>query len=216
MMLFRLLWFSAVLFLSLPATAQFRLSEVTPGKSWEISVDKIPASLGEFQALRDSMAVTPQGGIVTYLLAQLILISDPVLGEQCLILSLDSSRLYKPGQPSRPQVEGWGLGSSELQMMSSSGYIRDKGYAAWSYVQGTSPEKGYVLPPLPYHYFIQLHSFPDPDPLVWKGMVRTSCQTSGSVPLHVKKNSKGIWKVINSSSYYSGCIDPPVIQEDEL
>jgi hypothetical protein len=195
-----------------------RLVEKENGKTWHVIVDKIPGSLDEFKNFRDRLAVTPQGGIAVYLTAQIIMIDRPELGEQCLILCLDQSRLNKSGSSSkRPAVEGWTLGGSEIFMLNSSGFVNDKKYAAKSFVSGTKTADAYSLPVLPWTFIIRVHSFQDRDPLIWKGHASTSCHDLGYVPLHVKKNNRGIWKMFNSSSFYSGCIDPPAKQaEDDL
>lgn len=208
--------FAAVLAGSL--YAEPRVEEKEKNKTWHVIVDRVPASVEEFRKFRDGIAVTPQGGIVAYLVAHLIMIGDYTLGMQCLILSLDKSLLVDSKMTARRwiSIEGWQLGSSETMKLGSSGFTKDKGYAAWSFVEGTNTATGYRLPQLPYRYVIRAHNYQDADPSVWKGHASTSCHDLGYVPLHVKKNDKGIWKVINSSSFYSGCKDPVREEKDDL
>ena len=194
-----------------------RVEEKVKGSEWHVVIDRIPASLDEFRALRDAIAGTPRGGIAAYLVAHLVMIDKPELGEQCLILALDMGQLLRKAPNSRhPDVDGWEIGGSERMKMSTSTFIRGKGYIGKSFVSGTSTAGGYALPPLPYTIVIRAHRMPYQEADYWKGMVATSCTDSGAVPIHVKKNNRGIWKVINSSSFYSGCKPPPSTADDSL
>lgn len=194
------------------------VEEKVKDKTWHVVVDRVPSTVEEFRAFRNSLAVTPQGGIVAYLVAHLIMIDNHDLGMRCLILSLDKSQLADSNMSARRRIsfEGWQLGASETMKLNSSGFAKDRGYAAWSFVEGTSTVKGYRLPPLPYRYVVRAHAYQDPDASIWKGLASTSCHDLGYVPIHVKKNDKGIWKVVNSSSFYSGCKDPVAEEKDDL
>ncbi len=198
--------------------AEPRIEEKEKNKTWHVIVDRVPASLDEFRSFRNSLAITPQGGIVVYLVAHLVRIRNPELGEQCMILSLDKSQLADSRQTAqrRISIEGWQLGASEIMKLNTGSFIKDSGYVACSFVEGTGPEDAYRLPKLPYRYVIRAHSYPEADPSIWKGLVGTSCHDLGYVPIHVKRNDKGIWKVVNSSSFYSGCIDPVIEEKDGL
>ncbi len=201
-----------------PLYPEPRVEEREKNRTWHVMVDRVPSTTEEFKTFRNRLAVTPQGGIVVYLVAHLIMIDNYDLGVQCLILSLDKSQLVESKLTARRwiSVEGWQLGSSETMKLNSSGFAKDKGYVARSFVEGTSTAEGYRLPPLPYRYVIRAHAYQDADPLLWKGHASTSCHDLGYVPIHVKKNDKGIWKVVNSSSFYSGCKDPVVQEKDDL
>lgn len=207
-----------IMLLSAALVSEPRMEEKEKGKTWNVIVDRVPATLDEFRSFRDRLAKTPQGGIVVYLAAHLVMIGNPDLGEQCLVLSLDRSQLAKSPASSRrrPSVEGWQLGASEAMKLGTSGFLKDRSYAAKSFVEGTSTGGGYGLPPLPYRYVIRAHSFQDADLSTWKGLASTSCHDLGYVPIIVKKNNTGIWKVVNSSSFYSGCKDPVFVEKDDL
>ncbi len=193
-----------------------RVEEKVKDSEWHVVIDRIPASLDEFRSLRDAISGTPQGGIAAYLVAHLVMIGNPDLGERCLVLALDMGQLARKGPKSRrPDVDGWEIGGSERMKMSTSTFIRGRGFIAKSYVSGTSTAGGYALPSLPYTMVIRAHRMPYQEPDFWKGMVATSCTDSGAVPIHVKKNNRGIWKVINSSSFYSGCKPPPSSPVDD-
>ncbi len=203
---------------AVPLSPAPRVEEKDKNRTWHVIVDRVPSTVEEFKSFRNTLAVTPQGGIVVYLVAHLIMIDNYDLGMKCLILSLDKSQLVESKMTARRwiSIEGWQLGSSETMKLNSSGFVKDRGYVAWSFVDGTSTEKGYRLPPLPYRYVIRAHKYQDADPAIWKGHANTSCHDLGYVPIHVKKNDKGIWKVVNSSSFYSGCKDPVAEEKDDL
>jgi hypothetical protein len=193
------------------------IKEIEKGKTWHVSIDALPATLDQFRTLRDAIAGTPQGGIALYLIAHLIMAENPQLGEQCLIISLDMSQLGKKGAGSRgADVDGWQIGSSEKMKMNTTGFLRGKSYIASSYISGTSTSAGYVRPQLPWTFVIQAHKFQDANPDIWKGLASTSCNDSGYAPIHVKKNNRGVWKVVNSSSFYSGCKPPAKVEDDAL
>jgi len=201
-----------------PLYPDSRVEEKERNKTWHVIVDRVPSTVEEFKAFRNAIAVTPQGGIVVYLVAHLIMIDNYDLGMKCLILSLDKSQLVDSRMTARRwiSIEGWQLGTSETMMLNSSGFVKDKVYAARSFVDGTSTANGYRLPPLPYRYVIRAHAYQDADPSIWKGLASTACHDLGYVPVHVKKNDRGIWKVVNSSSFYSGCKDPAAEEKDDL
>ncbi len=207
----------AIAWTAAPAHTAPRVVEKEKDKIWQVTVDAVPKTLDAFMSFRDAIAKTPQGGIVVYLVAQLIMMDNPELGEQCLIVALDRSQLaeHKPGSRA-VGVQGWQLGGSEKTRLGMSTFIRAKGYVAKSFVAGTSTATGYALPSLPYTYVIRKHKFQDANPSVWKGNVATSCSDLGTVPIHVTVNDRGVWKVSNSSSFYAGCKPPTKKVDDNL
>lgn len=191
--------------------------EQAEDSAWHVRIGHVPTSLEEFRAMRDTIADTPQGGLAAYLVAHLIMVDEPEMGEQCLVLTLDMSELEREGALSRrPTVEGWQLGASERRKMATSGFSRARKYVAKSFVAGTTTDTGYQLPSLPYTYAIRAHRVQDADPDVWRGMAATSCTDAVWVPIHVRRNNRGIWKVSNSSSFYAGCKPPPLEIDDPL
>lgn len=201
-----------------PLYGEPRVEEREKGKTWHVIVDHVPATLDEFKIFRNKVATTPQGGIVAYLVAHLIMIDNYELGMKCLILSLDKSLLVDSAMTARRwiSIEGWQLGPSETMMLGTSSFTRGRSYTARSFVDGTGGAQGYRLPQPPYRYVIRAHARQDADPLIWKGLASTSCHDMGYVPIHVKKNDKGLWKVVNSSSFYSGCKEPALVEKDDL
>ncbi|MBN2695587.1 hypothetical protein JXR93_13075 [bacterium] len=202
------------------------VEEHEKGKVWFVTIDKLPTTLEEFTALRDEIAVTPQGGMVSWLVAQLIMIDNPELGEQCVVITTDKSLLVesfklKPKEQ-RTNVKGWQLGSEEVNKMMTTGFSVDKAYAAKTYVIGTSHKEEYKLPELPFKYIVTNHSIQKKGGLsgewndTWHGFVNESGTDSGKLPFFVKKDSKGIWKMFKSSSFFAGTKDPIKKVVDDL
>lgn len=214
-----------VALVAVPALAGGKV-EQKDADSWYVTLDKLPATLEECTALRDELGTTAQGGMVYYLVAQMVMIDKPEVGEQCLVIGMDMSELAESIKVlpkfKRVDVKGYQIGDSEVQKMKSSGYKTDAPYAARSFVLGTETKTGYKLPEPPYKFFVRSHRVQQTGGLsgewegTWHGFVNTSCVDSGSVPFFVKKNDKGIWKMFKSSSFYAGCKDPPVAKSDDL
>ena len=189
--------------------------------TWYVTVDKLPETVEECVALRDEIATEPAGGMVYYLVAQLVMLDKPEVGEKCLVISLDSGELSETirlkKQYKRVDYKGWQLGESEVKKMKTSGFQADKAYAAKTWVLETDVKNGYELPALPYKYFVRSHNFQNLlEKGIWKGFVNTSGNATAAAPFQVKKNDKGIWKMFASSSFYVGTEDPPKKVSDDL
>lgn len=191
-----------------------RIEERDPGETWFVFVEKIPTSVEEFRAMRDELCTTPQGAIVTFLVAGIIFGKDQTLGEQCMVVSLDGSLLdetykaIKKAQRPDKAVDGFQLGGRVLAMMNSSGFQDDIPYAGNAYVEGTSTAERYVLPEKgPYKFVIRKHRTP-PKAGEWKGFANCS-GASGPKPYDVKEVEAGKWRMLNASSFFAGTEQPP-------
>lgn len=198
------------------AFADARIEEPEPGKKWIVTFDAIPKTVDEFVALRDSLAKTPQGGIAAFLIAGMMLGEDETVGEQALITALASSNLVEAGnQAKRPTYKGYMVGTSVGVYLSTSNFGRNRAYVGKSYVQGTTWEASYALPPAPYKLVITKHTMQPTAPDRWKGLSPSSCAENAK-PYEVVKNDKGIWKIDNPSSFFAGCRPPPAAKKDDL
>jgi hypothetical protein len=65
-----------------------------------VIIDKMPQNIEEFVQLRDRIATTPQGGVAIFVIAMHLYTQDPKLGEACLTIAMDASRL-KVGSSNR-------------------------------------------------------------------------------------------------------------------
>ncbi|HOX46194.1 MAG TPA: hypothetical protein PK668_21500 [Myxococcota bacterium] len=223
--LFSALALILVVLVAVPALAGGKV-EQKDKESWYVTVDKVPTTLEECTALRDELCTTPQGAMVYYVVAQLVVIANPDVGERCMVIGMDMSQLDETikmlPKARRPDVKGYQIGASEWQKMATTGFVKDAKYTANSYVLGTDYKNGYKLPELPYKYYVSDHKIQKTGGLsgewdnTWHGFLATSCQDGGKVPFFVKKNDKGIWKMFQSSSFYAGCKDPPEAKSDDL
>ena len=194
-------------------------------KTWTVTIDAVPTTYEECKALRDDIGKTPQGGMAYFMVAHLVMIDIPDVGQKCLVIGMDLSHLAQNEKVSksykRPSVKGYQLNIQQLQMISSQSFTKDAKYVAKAYVQGTKTENSYALPALPYTYVVREHKiqqtggFNDMWTNTWHGFVDTRCSDSKSLPFHVKKNNRGLWKIFRYSSFYSGCKDPPAAAVDD-
>ncbi|MCX7999588.1 MAG: hypothetical protein N3A69_11665, partial [Leptospiraceae bacterium] len=109
----------------------------------ELTVSKLPASIEEFEQLRDSLATTPEGGAVILIVAAQLYTKNQNLGKQALTVAIDSSELgkgnwYKGFEPS---------GSFKFQISQ----LDQKPYIPFAYVEGANPQNSYQTNP-PFKY----------------------------------------------------------------
>ncbi len=168
--------------------------------SKNISVDKIPSTTEEFIEFRDRMSTTPEGGVVSFLVACLMYNQNPQLGRECIIIQTDASQL----QPSNSGYKGYDLTASNSNLVAQ---LSNKSYIVNSYVQGTSNQNGYALPNLPYTFSIERTEATDGGKFM-KVFIR-STGADASRPIRMGKNDKGIWKAMEYSSLFVG-VNPPI------
>ena len=168
-----------------------------------VTIDAIPASMDEMTSLRDKIATTPEGGAASFITALILCGSDRKLGLQALTLTLDTGQLsngtvYKGFKPK----SGWYEKLYQVDKFPFLGNI---------YVEGTSAEEGYALPEAPYTITVtEVRMLPKNTAKVF---VAT---TSGNLPRPVSlaRNSKGIWKVTEASSYFVGPVELPPLKKE--
>ncbi|MGE0708988.1 MAG: hypothetical protein AB7N76_23480 [Planctomycetota bacterium] len=201
------------------APIKCEVTEKDEGKSWFVTVGRIPKSVEEFKALRDELCKTPQGGMVAFIIAMHMHGENEELGLQVLPLILDKSLLGETinmqQKYQKPGYKGWQIGGAFDQMRKSSGFQKAVKYAALSYVVGTKKDDGYKLPAPPYKYYCRIHRVP-PKEGEWKGFLNTSGSAGGAVPYIMKKDSNGNWKMLQASSFFAGTQEPPKKSKDDL
>jgi hypothetical protein len=174
-----------------------------------VEVEKLPATIEEFIALRDRVAHEPQGGAALMVVALLVAAEDEALGASCLTVAVDRARL----QESPSGYKGYSLLPADHRRIKEQ--LRGRSFLARSYLRGTSPGDGYAPPPLPWT--IDLATNPhsgDPASGTLKLFVASSGADSPR-PIAVKRNDKGIWKASEWSSLIVG-IRAPAAAEDPL
>jgi hypothetical protein len=175
----------------------------------EIIVEKFPITTDEFVAIRDKIAISPEGGAAVFALALAVYGSDQELGLACLTISADKSRLTNGNA-----YKGFTIIASDLSLLKMQ---LDKAlYIGNSYVQGTSAANGYTLPSGSLKYDISENPYSgDKASGRYKVFVRcTGADTPRPISLQV--NDKGLWKAIEWSSLIVGIKAPPKKESDDL
>ena len=162
----------------------------------------------EFTRFRDGVAQSPEGGAAVFILAMMSYVRSEKLGEQCFTIALDRTQLakstsggYKGYRPAR---------AFEYFSRRLGGHP----YLPFAYVVGTSPASGYRAAP-PYRVSLSRNRYSTQR----NGDVKVFVETSGGVrprPVTLRKNDRGHWKVVESSSLFVGLTPPKKASEDEL
>jgi hypothetical protein len=166
-----------------------------------VEIDKIPQSIEEFFELRDKIASTPQGGAAVFVVASIIYVQNPEVGRQCLIIASDKSLL----SPSSKGYQGFDFGSSTNFLIKQ---LDEKKHVPHSYIQGTSPDRGYMLNSAPYKIACATNPYSGNEQ---DGMLKVFVQCTGADsdrPITLVRNDKGIWKAKEFSSLMVG-VRPP-------
>jgi hypothetical protein len=159
-----------------------------------VETAKVPTTVQEFLIFRDQVAQTPEGGASVMLMALILYTQNEVLGKQAITIALDRSQLsqgdvYKGFQP--PSSINFHLQN-----------LKGKPYIARSYVVGTSPEGAYKLPGK-IRFKLTQSAYNDQS----NGDVKVFVQCSGADtprPVSVRKNNRGVWKVVSYNSLFVG------------
>ncbi|HEQ71961.1 MAG TPA: hypothetical protein ENN69_05690 [Spirochaetia bacterium] len=176
-----------------------------PAQTTAVEVTALPSTIDEFIALRDTLAVKPEGGAVMMVIAMLLYAENRELGLQAFTVALDQSTLsagnvYKGYQPKR----GWYDSFAQIDKYPFLGKI---------YVQGTRSGDGYRLPALPYRFtFTEIRKLSEDS---YKVFI-TSTGNNWPRPVTLVKNNRGIWKVKEGSSLFVGPTElPPEEKPDD-
>jgi hypothetical protein len=174
-----------------------------------VIIDKMPQNIEEFVQLRDRIATTPQGGVAIFVIAMHLYTQDPKLGEACLTIAMDASRL-KVGNAYKgfaPNDSDFGLLKSQLQQHP---------HLPRTYFKGTSPENGYALPKGKLEINCQTNPYSGKES-EGKIKVFTICTGADSArPMQLQRNDKGLWKATEWSSLLVGVRRPVVKTSDDL
>jgi len=180
-----------------------KISNVINAKS--IKLDSLPTTTEEFIPFRDKMAVTPEGGAVSFIVACILYTQNKQLGRECAIIQTDASQL----QPSNSGYKGFDLTASNNNMLIQ---LDTKPYIAYSYIQETSNENGYQLPNAPFTFYIE-RTEPTDGGKYMKVFIRSTGADTAR-PIRLSKNDKGIWKGMEYSSILVG-VNPPKLSGEK-
>ncbi len=190
--------------LAFPLPVSSQDNELSP-----VTVDKIPGSLEEFIALRNKLAITPQGGATVMIIACIMYTRDSELGEQCLVIAVANDLLVK-GRT----YKGYAIGFKDKKFIQDRiGKDSDAAYLPLSYVIGTKPEQGYRLPEGKLSFKYSYNQFSGD---MEQGMLKVFVECTGADsprPITLTRNNKGIWKAYAWHSLLV-TIKAPLVQDD--
>ena len=180
-------------------------TETAPVK---VTIDRIAKTTEEFTAFRAGVAATPEGGAAVFILAMMNYVGSETFGTQCFTIALDRTQLvrsstgdYKGFRPAR---------SFEY----FSRRLATHPYLPFAYVLGTTPATGYRATP-PYHLSFTRNRYS----VQRNGDIKVFVKTSGGVrprPITMRKNDRGLWKVVEASSLFVGVAAPSKSTGDDL
>ena len=173
-----------------------------------VEVESMPKNIDEFVALRDSKAVTPEGGAAMFAIAELIYGMDEKFGMQCFSVMLVNDGSMLRSDPKG--YKGYAPSASNMFLLKQLDY---QNAIAKSYIRGATPEDRYALPDLPYIYDFSSTS----RKVLSDHKVKVFISSSGAStprPVTLEKNDKGLWKVRDFSSLVVGVNEPKVIVDD--
>jgi len=173
----------------------------------EITIPKLPSTIDEFVAQRDSAANTPEGGAAMTIIALIVYSQNESLGEKMLTVALDRSNLQKGSA-----YKGFAPHRSLNYHLGRVGSWKD---GVRSYVQGATPENGYELPDGPLVFEFSRNRFSETSPENIKVFVASSGASSPR-PVRLLQNNRGVWKAKELSSLFLGVAAPAGNVDDAL
>ena len=176
--------------------------------TYNVTVNSIPADIASFEAMRDSIASTPEGGAVAFVIALKMYMTNPTEGIKAIIVAVDQGNLGKSN--SSESYKGYGLDNSAKFLI---GQLKGKPNTVNSYLPGSSRQNGYTPANPPYNFTLSSNRFSGS---VESGEFKVFIPSSGADtprPITMKRNTKGIWKASGFSSIVVG-VAAPVVTDD--
>jgi hypothetical protein len=167
-----------------------------------VQIEQLPQSVEAFIALQEQIAGTPQGGAAMMVVALLLYTDDVPLGHACLSLAVDQDRLSEGDEG----YGGWQLHGRQRQLIHTQ--VGSQPHIPRSYIQGTSPENGYQLPPPPYELAFSDNPYSG---AIESGTYKVFVACSGAAsprPVMLRRDGEGIWKACEWSSLLVGIRKP--------
>jgi hypothetical protein len=177
-----------------------------------VEIPTLPQDIESFRHLRDSLAVTPEGGASMMVLALLCYAQNPdaPLGAQALTVAVDRSRLVEEAGG----YQGWALGQRDLRRIDEQ--LRTSPWIPNSYLVGTSPADGYALPELPYQIRVTRNPYSGDAASDRVKVFVASTGAASPRPVTLSRNNRGVWKAAEWSSLVVGIAPPRTPVDDTL
>ena len=175
------------------------------------NIEAVPKTVDDFVKLRDTIATTPEGGAVCFIIAMIKYTEDKNAGMQFFtaILVNDNTLLRKTKEGGYKGMEP----GSSAQFL-----IKQLDYSPWisfSYLLGTSPENCYTVDGPPFTIQLSRNAYSESQ----NGSIKVFVSCSGADtprPVTLKPNNNGIWKVSEFSSLVTDIRKPANNFVDEL
>ncbi len=165
-----------------------------------MKISTFPKNAEEFKLLRDTVAVTPEGGAAMFVIAMKMWVSNPAEGIKCMIMQREINDLQP--QNGAESYMGYSLGSSEYSLFRSQ--INHQPYLPDSYIAGAVPGNNYQDADIDLEFEITSNPYSgDPSSGKFKVFIRSSGADSPR-PVTMVRNDKGLWKVKEYSSLIVG------------
>jgi hypothetical protein len=180
-------------------------------QTFSSTLDSMPSNISEFEALRDKLATTPEGGVLVLIAALKMYNENPGEGIKAMIVAVDQGLLSK--SDGKDNYKGYALGSATVSLVKSQ--LGNYPYVINSYLPGATPGNNYVPGPLPYKFELTANQYSGD---AAKGQIKLFIKSSGADsprPVTLKKNSKGIWKAYEFSSIVVGIRKPVKMAQKE-
>ncbi len=173
-----------------------------------VKIDKLANSVEEFTQIRDQLASSPEGGAAVFILALKMFAENPTLGEQCLVIATDRSKLQQGNVYKGFQIDNFLMNRLKEQ-------IKRYPYIANSYFSGANADNGYTFN-TPTEIICSENSYSgDVNSGEFKIFVKSSGADSPR-PMYMIKNNRGIWKASEWSSIIMGIVPPKLDIDDDI
>jgi hypothetical protein len=172
-----------------------------------VNLRMIPTTMDDFNAIRDEIANSPEGGAAVFILAMLMFDKDKKLGEQALTVALDRSNLSESMMGYKGFIPSNSI-KYHIDRFSS------KTYWGRAYIEGTSPDNAYQLP-AELNVLIGRNAYSQ----LSNGDIKVFVKCSGADtprPIALRVNDKGIWKAVECSSMFLDMRAPQQTISDDL
>lgn len=173
-------------------------------QKFPITLDTLPSNISEFEAMRDKIATTPEGGVLTLIVALKMYNENQPEGIKALIVAVDQGLLSK--RDGSDSYKGYAISNATISLVKSQ--LGNYPYVINSYFPGATPENNYTPGSAPFSFELTANKYSGS---VASGKIKLFIKSSGADsarPVTLKKNNKGIWKAHEFSSIVVGIRKP--------
>ncbi len=173
-----------------------------------VKIDQLANSVEEFTQIRDRLASSPEGGAAVFILALKIFAENPTLGEQCLVIAVDRSKLQQGNV-----YKGFQIGNLSMSRLKEQ--VKRYPYIANSYFAGATADNGYTFN-IPTEIICSENSYSGD---IKNGEFKIFVKSAGADsprPIYMIRNNRGIWKASEWSTIIMGIVPPVQNIDDDI